>query len=80
MAKVDLEQLRKAKAILGRGWFCDNCGETDPPSGFYPLWAHGPHSLTGLLCNDCDRKLKEQAKQTMSQLVDVRVKEMADGA
>jgi len=78
MAKVNLEQLREARAILDKGWFCDECGETDPPSGFYPLYAHGPNSLSGLLCNDCDRKLKERAKQVMSKLADARAKEMAD--
>jgi len=67
MTKVNLEQLHEAKAILDKGWFCDECGKTDPPSGFYPLWAHGPNSLSGLLCNDCDRKLREQAKQVRGQ-------------
>ena len=66
MTKVNLEQLREAKPILAKGWFCDECGDTNPPSGFYPLWSFGPNSLSGLICNDCDRKIREQVKQARS--------------
>lgn len=38
--------------------FCDQCGETDPVNGFYPLGIGGPGSISGLICNDC-RQEKE---------------------
>ena len=71
--KVDLELLRKVDEIqemvlkiqsLTSGilfehpYFCDRCGETEPESGFYPLWAHGPGSLSGLMCNDCEKQMR----------------------
>lgn len=47
------------------GMFCDDCGETDPKHGFYPLQAMGFNAdgtsmgHTGLHCNKCRRDPKE---------------------
>lgn len=48
--------------------FCDQCGETDPKHGFYPLQAMGfdadGNSMghTGLTCNKCARTPEEYEK------------------
>ena len=59
---VDLEKLRKARDT----WFnrppefCDICGDTEPESLFYPLGIfYGPSSISGLICNDCEQKLRK---------------------
>lgn len=39
--------------IARLGTFCDECGETNPPSGFYPLQTGGEGSLSGYRCNTC---------------------------
>ncbi|NIM44921.1 MAG: hypothetical protein GTN80_03725 [Nitrososphaeria archaeon] len=47
------------------GWFCDDCGETHPKHGFYPLQAMGFRAdgtsmgHTGMHCNKCRRDPKE---------------------
>lgn len=46
------------RLLMAPGLFCDECGDTKPESGFYPLIAHGPNSISGLICNDCDRKTR----------------------
>ena len=66
--RLDLGSLRKmqdvAKALQAQameilsyiarlGMFCDECGETKPESGFYPLMKDGMGSLSGYTCNDC---------------------------
>ncbi len=51
--------------------FCDECGETKPEDGFYPGSGFtvytGPNqycsatrsgSLSGILCNDCDKQMR----------------------
>ena len=55
--------------------FCDRCGETDPENGFYPILsfyggsgslfigrAFRSDSLTGTICNDCDKQMRETTK------------------
>ncbi len=60
--KIDLELLRKAQKMRRKHiMFCDICGETDPPSHFYPLGIHGPDSIRGVICNDCHDTLGGQA-------------------
>ena len=43
--------------------FCDRCGETEPEDGFYPgggfFVSRSRHaSLSGILCNDCDKQMR----------------------
>ena len=78
MTKVDLDLLRKVQEIQHKTWeiqgktleilaeyqyFCDRCGETEPEGGFYPLWAHGPGSISGLTCNPCINLFDAENKQ-----------------
>lgn len=50
------------------GMFCDQCGETDPKHGFYPLQAMGfdgsgnSMGYTGFTCNKCARSPEEYEK------------------
>ncbi|NIV40750.1 MAG: hypothetical protein GWN58_68540 [Anaerolineae bacterium] len=68
MTKLDLSMLRELKEtaqtlrnqalaievhIASLGMFCDQCGETEPESSFYPLGIGGTGSISGYLCNDC---------------------------
>lgn len=53
------QALRLLGHIARLGVFCDECGEIDPPSGFYPLLTGGDGSLSGYRCNDCMRDPEE---------------------
>ena len=68
--RVDLDALRakqdRARALMAEaaelygelakaGSFCDTCGRIAPPCNFYPMYAYGPNSVSGLTCNDCDK-------------------------
>lgn len=79
MAKVDLVLARKMQDkaaelekvardirrwLFDLGMFCDECGETEPTSHFYPMWACGPNSVSGLLCNDCEAALRQLVSGT----------------
>ena len=58
--KVNLAKVKKAKETLDKldgVFFCDECGETAPSHGFYPLY-HSP-SLSGVTCNPCRRSDKD---------------------
>lgn len=59
--RVNIEELKKAKAV--NGMFCQYCGETDPKNGFYPMTCGCSDSVSSLLCNDCDKKLREKANK-----------------
>lgn len=50
------EYLRVRGEIVALGMFCDECGETKPEGGFYPLGILGPKSISGFVCNNCRRK------------------------
>jgi hypothetical protein len=78
MTKVNIALLRQLKIIahealiihseatcllVEQGSFCDECGETKPKSGFYPLIACGPGSVSGLICNDCDREIRARIER-----------------
>ena len=55
--KVDIKLLKKAQKIKAEhSVFCQDCGETDPEGGFYPMHIWGPNSLTTLLCKPCEQK------------------------
>ncbi len=45
-------------ADTGGKCFCDTCGRISPPCNFYPLWAWGPDSISGLTCHDCDKEMR----------------------
>jgi len=79
MAKVNLELMRVlhnfAKDLEGIGLrirtsvdslgaFCQDCGETDPLSGFYPMRIGSSDSLSDLLCNACEQARRDRAKQS----------------
>ncbi len=43
--------------------FCDKCGETEPENGFYFggsffVSRSRDASLSGILCNDCDKQMR----------------------
>lgn len=58
------EIVAKAReAITALGPFCDDCGESDPLSGFYPMEIIGPDSISGLLCNACEEARRDRAYQ-----------------
>jgi len=82
MAKVNVDLFRQlqtisreALSIWGealrlldkQGLFCDECGEVAPKNGFYPLIVHGPSSVSGLTCNDCDREIRARIKREKKQ-------------
>ena len=54
--KMDLEMLGKAKKILDEVSFCQDCGETEPDEGFYPMYIWSTGKLSSLLCKKCERK------------------------
>jgi len=61
---VDVALLRKAQEIRNKyPMFCDICGIVNPPDHFYPLGIHGPDSISGLICNTCERELRAKAAQ-----------------
>jgi len=75
MARVDLGHmeelqirrdilLRRADAILvelsAAGPYCYKCGETKPEGGFFPL-SCSLWGFSGVKCNDCERKEREEA-------------------
>lgn len=39
---------------------CQYCGAVDPENGFYPMLVNSTDSTSSLICNDCDKKLKEK--------------------
>lgn len=67
--KVDLEKLRAARKVIADAGstFCQDCGETSPSSGFYPMRitafagtsqiyiVEESRSLSDLLCNRCEK-------------------------
>lgn len=56
-AKALQEQAVALMSYIARlGMFCDECGETDPEGGFYPLQTGGKGSLSGYRCNACMRE------------------------
>ncbi len=64
---VDIGKVKEARELIsevtGR-LFCDECGDTNPKHGFYPL-GHGP-SISGLTCNRCrlsDEEYREKFKE-----------------
>jgi len=83
MAKVNLEMVKVIQgfaeelrqvllstqvALSDLGPFCDDCGETEPASGFYPMQAIiSPGSVSGLICNDCERKRRDQASRPIQE-------------
>lgn len=77
MAKVDIgltRALQKFAEELGQmaldirvsiadlGDFCQDCGETDPLSGFYPMEISGPDSVSPFLCNACELARRDQTR------------------
>jgi len=56
--KVDLDALRTAQKIAKEtgGVFCQDCGETEPECGFYPMWIFTNTSLSEYLCLDCEKR------------------------
>lgn len=61
MSKVDLEAVRYVRELERAGVvFCQDCGETEPKGGFYPVSIDGPTSLSPYLCNACERGAREQ--------------------
>jgi len=60
--KVNLDVLREAQEIRAEHLlFCQDCGETEPANGFYPMGIRGPDSLSTLLCNDCEQERRKGA-------------------
>lgn len=60
--KIDLKKLREAMVAWQDrpALFCDECGETEPESKFYPLGIFGPDSMSGSICNDCEKQMREE--------------------
>ena len=56
--RVNLEVLKQAQQIQRKtgGWFCQDCGDTEPKSDFYPMSISSGTSPSCLLCNDCEQK------------------------
>jgi hypothetical protein len=44
--------------ITGLGMFCDQCGDLRPVDGFYPLCSSGPDSISGCICNSCEKEMR----------------------
>ena len=61
--KIDREALWNAHHIIeATPPFCQDCGETDPSDGFYPLLIVGPTSLSPLLCKPCEITRRLEAR------------------
>lgn len=58
---VDLREARIWRRIFAEVPFCQDCGITNPPGGFYPMWIFhvtedGESSLSSYLCHECEQK------------------------
>jgi len=67
-AGITLDQLFMAQNALHWGWFCMECGEEQPSSGWLPLFIHAPDRLSSVICNDCHDRLGDEAKKRQTQV------------
>ncbi len=77
--KVNIELLKEAQRIRREhSEFCQDCGETDPPNGFYPMGVFDSESISDLLCNECEAK--RRAPQFEGYCMRCREKRAIEGA
>ena len=61
IARDNMSSATSTLIELASRTFCDKCGVVDPPCGFYPMYIYGPDSVSGLICHDCDKKMRGES-------------------